>query len=85
MLILNEIQGPPIKLEWFNHLQIYNKEDIPIEFQGQNFPQYTNYPNLNVAFEKHPFTSSLLQKVVTFDQDLFTYNFCLIHFSRMKT
>ena len=64
MLMLNEKEGLTIKLKWFNHLPISNKEDLPIEFKEPHFPQYTNYPNLNVQlrelheFEKHPFTSS---------------------------
>ena len=48
MLMLNKNEGLPVKLEWFNHLPIYNEEDIPIEFKEQNYPQRTNYPNLKV-------------------------------------
>ena len=48
MLMLNEKEGLPVKLEWFNHLLIYNEEDLLIEFKEQNFPQYTNYSNLKV-------------------------------------
>ena len=46
MLMLNEREGLPVKLEWFNHLPIYNKEDLPIEFKESNFTECTNYPNL---------------------------------------
>ena len=78
MLMLNEKEGLPVKLEWFNHLPIYNDEELPIE---SNFPECTNYPLLKIrprelhAFEKHPFTSSFSQEVVTYDQNLFTDNF----------
>ena len=81
MLMLNEKEGLPVKLEWFNHLPIYNNEELPIKFKETNFPKCTNYPNVKVesrefsAFEKHPFTSSFLQEVVTYDQNLFTDNF----------
>ena len=37
MLMLNEKDGRPVKLEWFNHLPIYNKEDLPIEFKEAIF------------------------------------------------
>ena len=79
--MLNENEGLPIKLEWFNHLLIYNKEELSIEFKEPNFPECTNYPNLKVkprelpVFEKHQFTSYFLQEVVTYDQTLFTDNF----------
>ena len=49
--------------------------------QEQNFPECTNYPNLKVEprevhpFEKHLFTSSFLQEVVTYDQNLCADNF----------
>ena len=33
MLTLNEKGELPIKLEWFNHLSIYNEKYITIEFQ----------------------------------------------------
>ena len=68
-------------MKWFNHLPIYNKKDLPIKFKEPNFAECTNYPNLKVeprelhAFEKHPFASSFLQEVVTYDQNLFTDNF----------
>ena len=81
MLMLNEKEGLPVNLEWFNHLPIYNKEDIPIEFQEQKFPKCTNYPNLKdysrelCTFEKHPFASFSSQEVVTYDQNLFADNF----------
>ena len=48
MLMLNEKEGLPVKLEWFNHLPIYNKKDLPIEFNEPNFPECINYPNLKV-------------------------------------
>ena len=38
MLMLNEKEGLLVKLEWFNHLPIYNKEDLPIKFKQSNFP-----------------------------------------------
>ena len=63
------------------HLPIYNDEELPIEFKEPNFPECTNYPNLKVeprelhVFEKCPFTSSFLQEVLTYDQNLFTDNF----------
>ena len=33
MLMLNQKEGLPVKFEWFDHLPIYNEEDIPIEFK----------------------------------------------------
>ena len=41
--MLNEKEGLPVKLEWFNHLPIYNKEDIPIKFKEPNFPECPNH------------------------------------------
>ena len=81
MLMLNEKEGIPVKLECFTHLPIYNRKDLPIKFKVPNFPEYTNYPNLKVqprelhAFEKHPFFNSLSQEVVAYDHNLFTVNF----------
>ena len=75
MLMLNEKEGLPVKLEWFNHFPIYNDEELPIEFKEPNFPECTNYPNLKIeprelyAFEKYPFTRSFLQEVITYDQN----------------
>ena len=43
MLMLNEKEGLPILLEWFNHLLIYNKEDIPIKIKEPNFPECTYF------------------------------------------
>ena len=66
MLMLNEKEGLSVKLEWFNHLPIYNDEDLAMEFKEQKFPQCMNCPNLNVqprelhAFEKYPFITSFL-------------------------
>ena len=86
MLMLNEKEGLPVKLGWFNHLLMYHEQDKPIEFQEQNFPQCTNYPNLKIqprelhTLETHPFTSSFLQEVVTYDQKLFTDNFLINSF-----
>ena len=83
MLMLHEKEGLPVKLEWFNHLPIYNEEDLPIRFKERTFPECTNYPNLKVeprelyAFETHSFASYFLQEVVTYDQNLFTDNFLI--------
>ena len=81
MLMLNEKEGLPVKCEWFNHLPTYNEEDITIELKQPHFLECINYPNLKGqqrelhAFEKHPFASSFLQEVITYDQNLFTDNF----------
>ena len=70
MLMLNEKEGLPVKLEWFNHFPIYNGKEIPIKFKEQNFPLCTNYPNLKVepreldAFKKHPFTTSCDKELI---------------------
>ena len=83
MLMLNEKEGLPLKLEWFDHLPIYNNEDLAIKFKEPNFSECTNYPNLKVkprelhAFDMHPFTSSFRIYLLII--------ICLIHFSRMKT
>ena len=85
MSMLNKKEGLPVLLEWFNHLPIYNDEELPIKLKEPNFPECTYYLNLKVepselyAFEKHPFASSLSQEVVTYDQNLFTF-----HFLKMK-
>ena len=90
-LMLNEKEGLAVLLEWFNHLPIYNNEELPIKFKEVNFPECTNYSNLKVeprelhAFEKHPFTSFFMQEVITYDQNLFTDNFLFNTFLRMKT
>ena len=81
MLVINEKEELPVKLEWFDHLPIYSEKDLPIELKEPNFSECTYYPNLKVEqrvlfeFEMLLLTSSFLQEVVTYDQNLFTDNF----------
>ena len=90
MLMLNEKEGLPMKMECFDHLPIYNKEDLPIKYEEPNVPECTNYPNLKIqprelhAFEKHPFASFLSQEVVNMIRIYLLIIFYLIYFSKTK-
>ena len=76
MLMMNEKEGLPVKSEWFNHLPIYHEKELPMDFKEHDFPVCTNYPNLQVepreldAFKTHPFTNTLSQEVVKFDENV---------------
>ena len=77
ILIFKEKDGFPIKLEWLNHLTIFNEKILLDDFQKDTDPQCMNYPNLHIedkdmhSFENISFTSSFSQEIVTFHNNLY--------------
>ena len=75
ILQLNEKDGLPVQLKWFNHLPIYNEKDIPNYFNEDKYPTCINYPSIQVdheeiqQFESNPFASSFAQEISTYEEN----------------
>ena len=48
ILQMNEMDGLPVQLKWFNHLPIDNKKCIPDDFKKDNYLYCMNYPLIKV-------------------------------------
>ena len=72
---MNEKDGLPVELKWFNHLPIHNEKFVPNEFRRENYPYYLSYPLMKVEdnelqkFESNPFASSFTHKVSTYAEN----------------
>ena len=72
---LNEKDGLPVHLKWFNHLSIHNKKYIPNEFKKENYPYCMYYPLIKIEdkelqqFGSNPFASSSTQEMSTYAEN----------------
>ena len=71
ILQINEKDGLAVEAKWFNHLLIYDEEDLLTDFVTYDYPQCINYSFLKVEskeldhFENNPFQQISLKKFIS--------------------